>query len=35
MELDFRHWFLISLLLFINVTVFGCLFLAVMGRVSL
>lgn len=34
MELTYRHWFLISLLVFFNITVFGCFFLAVFGKVA-
>ncbi len=30
--LSYRHWFFISLLALINVIVFGCLVLAVMGK---
>jgi len=33
MNLNYRHWFFISLLILINVIVFGCVFLAVLGKV--
>lgn len=33
MELTYRHWFFISLLILINVVIFGCLILAMFGRV--
>jgi hypothetical protein len=33
MELTYRHWFLISVLILINVLIFGCLFLAIFGKV--
>ncbi len=33
MQLSFRHWFFISLLILINVVVFGCLILAMFGKV--
>lgn len=35
MELNYRHWFFISLLVLINVLVLGCLVLAMFGKVSL
>lgn len=34
MELNYRHWFFISLLVLINVVIFGCLVLAVFGKMS-
>jgi hypothetical protein len=30
---DIRHWFLVAVLVLINVTVFGCLLLMLAGRV--
>ena len=33
MKLEYRHWFFISLLILINVIVFGCLLLAIFGKV--
>ncbi len=33
MELTYRHWFFISVLILINVVVFGCLILAIFGKV--
>lgn len=31
--MTYRHWFVISILLFLNVLFFGCMFLAAIGRV--
>ncbi len=33
MTLTYRHWFFISLMILINIVIFGCLFLAVFGKV--
>ena len=33
--LTYRHWFVVSLLVFLNVTIFGCVFLAILGKVRL
>ncbi len=33
MELTYRHWFFISMLILINVLLFGCLILAMFGKV--
>ena len=33
MKLTYRHWFLISLMILINVILFGCLILVVTGKV--
>jgi hypothetical protein len=33
--MTYRHWFVIALLLLLNVTIFGCMFLAALGRVRL
>ncbi len=33
MTLTYRHWFFISLMILINIVIFGCLLLAVFGRV--
>ncbi len=30
-SLTYRHWFVISLLILMNVAIFGCLFLAAFG----
>ncbi len=30
---DIRHWFLVAVLVLINVTVFGCLLLMLTGKV--
>ncbi len=34
-NLNYRHWFFLSLLILLNVTIFGCVMLAVFGKVSL
>ncbi len=31
--LSIRHWFVLSLLLFVNVVIFGCLLLLLTGKV--
>ncbi len=31
--MTYRHWFVVSILVFINVLVFGCMFLVAIGRV--
>ena len=31
--LNIRHWLILSILLFLNVTILGCLFLMVAGKV--
>jgi len=33
MQLNYRHWFFISLLILVNVVIFGMLFLAMFGKV--
>ncbi len=33
MNLSYRHWFFISLLVLVNVVIFGCMLLAVAGKV--
>ncbi len=33
MTLTYRHWFFISLMILVNIVIFGCLLLAVFGRV--
>ena len=33
MQFNYRHWFLISLLVLVNLVIFGLLFLAVFGKV--
>jgi len=33
MQLNYRQWFLISVLLLVNLVIFGLLFLALMGKV--
>jgi hypothetical protein len=35
MQLTYRHWLFVSILILINVVIFGCLFLAIAGKVSL
>jgi hypothetical protein len=35
MNLSYRHWFFISLLILINIVIFGCVLLAVLGKVYL
>ncbi len=35
MNLTYRHWFLISLLVLVNVIIFGCMILAITGRIYL
>ncbi len=35
MELTYRHWFFISLLVLVNIVVLGCLVLALFGKVYL
>lgn len=32
MQFNYRHWFFISLLILINVVIFGMVFLAVLGK---
>ncbi len=32
--LTYRHWFIIALMLLFNVIIFGCIFLAVLGRIN-
>ncbi len=34
-ELTYRHWFFLALLLLVNVLVFGCVFLAIFGKVAI
>jgi hypothetical protein len=34
-SMTYRHWFVISLLILMNVAIFGCVFLAAFGRVRL
>lgn len=34
-NLTYRHWFFISLLILINVIIFGCVLLVVFGKVYL
>jgi len=31
-KLEYRHWFVISLLVLVNVIIFGCVFLAIFGK---
>lgn len=33
MNLNYRHWFFLSLLILFNLIVFGCLFLVIFGKV--
>lgn len=33
MELTYRHWFFISVLVLVNVLIFGCLILAMSGKI--
>ena len=33
--MTYRHWFVISILLFLNVLIFGCMFLVALDRVHL
>lgn len=33
LNLTYRHWFFISLLILVNVIIFGCVLLAVFGKV--
>lgn len=33
MQLNYRHWFFISLLILVNIVIFGLLFLAMFGKV--
>ncbi len=35
MSLNYRHWFFILLMILVNVAIFGCLLLAVFGKVYL
>ncbi len=35
MNLSYRHWFFISLLILVNIVIFGCLLLAILGKVYL
>jgi hypothetical protein len=35
MSLTYRHWFFISLLILINVIIFGCVVLIALGKVYL
>ncbi len=33
-SLDIRRWFVIALLFFLNITILGCLFLLVAGKIA-
>jgi hypothetical protein len=33
--LTYRHWFVISILILLNVVIFGCVILAALGKVNL
>ncbi len=33
LNLTYRHWFVISLLILFNVAIFGCIFLIALGRI--
>ncbi len=35
MKLTYRHWFFVSLMILINIILFGCLILAVAGKISI
>ena len=35
LNLTYRHWFFISLLILINVVIFGCVILIALGKVFL
>jgi hypothetical protein len=35
MNLTYRHWFFISLLVLVNVLIFGCVILVLFGKVFL
>jgi hypothetical protein len=35
MNLTYRHWFFISLLVLVNVVIFGCVILVLFGKVFL
>ncbi len=33
--MTYRHWFVVSLLILMNVLIFGCIFLAALGKIRL
>jgi hypothetical protein len=33
MKLTYRHWFVIALMVLINILLFGCLILAIAGKI--
>jgi hypothetical protein len=35
MSLTYRHWFFVALLILVNIVIFGCLLLAILGKVYL
>ncbi len=34
-SMTYRHWFVVALLLLMNVLIFGCIFLAAFGKIRL
>ncbi len=32
--MTYRHWFVVSILIFLNVLIFGCMLLVMSGRVT-
>ncbi len=34
-EMTYRHWFVVALLVLMNVVIFGCIFLAAFGKIRL
>jgi hypothetical protein len=32
---DIRHWLVVAVLILVNIVIFGCLFLVLMGKVAL
>ncbi len=32
-EMTYRHWFVVALLVLMNVVIFGCIFLAAFGKI--
>ncbi len=35
MKLTYRHWFFLAILMFLNISIFGCFVLALFGKVYL
>ncbi len=35
MGLNYRHWFFLSILVLVNIVVFGCIFLVLFGKMAI